>query len=293
MTGGGYFTKGLKKTTAHAKAKDGKLYVIYYFDCDAAKNQSNDKLIGIRLLDKDGNAINISDDKTFTVVYDSIDEVINGSSITAELNVYKRKKVDGEWKYVPSISNLNELFKLDFAVSPVTLTDPTTGVSILTTTKYVLKNAALMSTEIAEDSDAYKSMLSHCENIYNTMSYRQYYVVDNGQLVTDLGTLVMEFPVTETMNKRGLGIFRTKYIPDLMLGIGKCLEQKIQQDITDISLVTNICLLASFHLKIVSVSMTAKAQIQQAKHLRTEHTKFQSQYSMFPALHQLQWHKAA
>lgn len=214
LTGGGYFTKGLKKTTAHAKAKDGKLYVTYYFDCDAAKNQSNDKLIGIRLLDKDGNAINISDDKTFTVVYDSIDEVINGSSITAELNVYKRKKVDGEWKYVPSISNLNELFKLDFAVSPVTLTDPTTGVSILTTTKYVSKNAALMSTEIAEDSDAYKSMLSHCENIYNTMSYRQYYVVDNGQLVTDLGTLVMEFPVAETMNKRGLGIFRTKYIPD-------------------------------------------------------------------------------
>ncbi|WP_294409541.1 NEAT domain-containing protein [uncultured Ruminococcus sp.] len=96
----------------------------------------------------------------------------------------------------------------------MTLTDPTTGVSILTTTKYVSKNAALMSTEIAEDSDAYKSMLSHCENIYNTMSYRQYYVVDNGQLVTDLGTLVMEFPVTETMNKRGLGIFRTKYIPD-------------------------------------------------------------------------------
>lgn len=214
LTGSGYVTKGFKKTTAHAKAKDGKLYVTYYYDCDAVKNQCNENVIGVRLLDKGGNVINIGDDKTFTIVYNSIDEVINGIPVTAELNIYKRKKVNGEWKKVPTITNINEVFKLDFAVSPVTLTDPTTGVSILTTTKYVSKNAALMSTAVAEDSDAYKAMLSHCESIYNTMSYRQYYVVDNGKIVTDLGTLIMEFPVTEKMNKHGLGIFRSAYVPD-------------------------------------------------------------------------------
>lgn len=208
----GYVSLGLKHPTARATAKDGKLYVKYYYDYDAVKSRAGEMFIGVQLMTADGKNIVLDDDGSFTLAYDSTDDILNGVSIIARLNAYRGQVIDGEYHKVPYTSDINLTYRIDLGVKPVKLTDSLTGVSVYTSTRYVSENAVMVSTDVAKDSDAYKTMMDHCENIYNNMLYKKYVIIDDGKVVTNVGSkLVMTFPVTDEMNKLGLSTFYAHY----------------------------------------------------------------------------------
>ena len=125
------------------------------------------------------------------------------------------RHIDGVTEYIPNTSTKTVNLRINLADEPVTLTDPTTGVSVHTTTKYVSKNAVLVSTDVAKDDAAYKTMVEHCENLYNDMLFKKYYIVDNGKIVTNTGRYtVMDFPVKDTQDKLGLSVYMATYMPE-------------------------------------------------------------------------------
>lgn len=211
----GYISQGFKYVTVHAKAENGKLNVTYYYDEDEVKKRSNDRYIGSVLKDENGDPVKLNDDNSFSVTYSTVDEILNGVNYSADVSVFSVKNIDGVTQYIPkTIANTVNL-RINLADEPVTLTDPTTGVSVHTTTKYVSKNAALVSTDVAKDDAAYKTMVEHCENLYNDMLFKKYYVVDNGKIVTNTGRYtVMDFPVKDTQDKLGLSIYMATYMPE-------------------------------------------------------------------------------
>lgn len=207
-----YASQGIIQTSTHVTAKNGKLYAKFYYDYDKIKNRCDEMYIGTQLKTRDGEDIVLDSDKSFTIEYSSMDELLNGVPVIAQINGYRGQVIDGEYHKIPYTSDIELNFRLDLAVEPVVLTDAVTGVKVYTTTKYVSKNAVLVSTDVAKDSDAYKTMLEHCKNIYNSMSYKNYIVIDNGTIVENLGTnLIMTFPVAEDMNKLGLSVFFAHY----------------------------------------------------------------------------------
>lgn len=207
-----YASQGIIQTSTHVTAKNGKLYAKFYYDYDKIKNRCDEMYIGTQLKTRDGEDIVLDSDKSFTIEYSSMDELLNGVPVIAQINGYRGQVIDGEYHKIPYTSDIELNFRLDLAVEPVVLTDAVTGVKVYTTTKYVSKNAVLVSTDVAKDSDAYKTMLEHCKNIYNSMSYKNYIVIDNGKIVENLGTnLIMTFPVAEDMNKLGLSVFFAHY----------------------------------------------------------------------------------
>lgn len=211
----GYISQGFKYVTVHAKAENGKLNVTYYYDEDEVKKRSNDRYIGSVLKDENGDPVKLNDDNSFSVTYSTVDEILNGVNYSADVSVFSVKNIDGVIQYIPkTIANTVNL-RINLADEPVTLTDPTTGVSVHTTTKYVSKNAALVSTDVAKDDAAYKTMVEHCENLYNDMLFKKYYIVDNGKIVTNTGRYtVMDFPVKDTQDKLGLSIYMATYMPE-------------------------------------------------------------------------------
>ncbi|WP_443713516.1 hypothetical protein [Ruminococcus sp.] len=55
-------------------------------------------------------------------------------------------------------------------------------------------------------------MAEHCENLYNDMLFKKYYIVDNGKIVDTTGQyLIMDFPVKENQNKLGLSVYIATY----------------------------------------------------------------------------------
>lgn len=90
----------------------------------------------------------------------------------ADVSYYQLKNDEEGTHKIPATSTKTLNFRLDLAVKPVKLTDPTTGVSVYTTTKYVSENAALVSSDVPTDSAAYKTMAEHCENLYNDMLFK-------------------------------------------------------------------------------------------------------------------------
>ena len=211
----GYISQGFKYVTVHAKAENGKLNVTYYYDEDEVKKRSNDRYIGSVLKDENGDPVKLNDDNSFSVTYSTVDEILNGVNYSADVSVFSVKNIDGVTQYIPkTIANTVNL-RINLADEPVTLTDPTTGVSVHTTTKYVSKNAALVSTDVAKDDAAYKTMVEHCENLYNDMLFKKYYIVDNGKIVTNTGRYtVMDFPVKDTQDKLGLSVYMATYMPE-------------------------------------------------------------------------------
>ncbi len=208
----GYVSHGIIQTSAHVTAKNGKLYAKFYYDYDKIKNRCDEMYIGTQLKTRDGEDIVLDDDKSFTIEYGSMEELLNGVPVIAQVNGYRGQVIDGEYHKIPYTSDIELNFRLDLAVEPVVLTDAVTEAKVYTTTKYVSKNAVLVSTDVAKDSDAYKTMLEHCENIYNSMSYKNYIVIDNGKIVENLGpNLIMTFPVDKDMNKLGLSVFFAHY----------------------------------------------------------------------------------
>lgn len=211
----GYISQGFKYVTVHAKAENGKLNVTYYYDEDEVKKRSNDRYIGSVLKDENGDPVKLNDDNSFSVTYSTVDEILNGVNYSADVSVFSMKNIDGVTQYIPKTNANTVNLRINLADEPVTLTDPTTGVSVHTTTKYVSKNAALVSTDVAKDDAAYKTMVEHCENLYNDMLFKKYYIVDNGKIVTNTGRYtVMDFPVKDTQDKLGLSIYMATYMPE-------------------------------------------------------------------------------
>lgn len=211
----GYISQGFKYVTVHAKAENGKLNVTYYYDEDEVKKRSSDRYIGSVLKDENGAPVKFNDDNSFTVTYDNVDDILNGVNYSADVSAFSIKNIDGVTVYTPKTTTNTVNLRINLADEPVTLTDPTTGVSVHTTTKYVSKNAALVSTDVAKDDAAYKTMIEHCENLYNDMLFKKYYIVDNGKIVTNTGRYtVMDFPVKDTQDKLGLSVYMATYMPE-------------------------------------------------------------------------------
>lgn len=215
LAGGGYIAKGFKYTTVHAKAENGKIYATYYYDYDAVKNQNDDNYIGSQLKDADGNNIVLNDDKSFTVEYSTVDELVNGKTINVQLKVFVGKTIDGVYTLEERTTDNFINLKLNLADESVKLTDPTTGVSVLTTTEYVSKNAVLVSSDVSEDDKAYSTMEQWVGSSYDHMMFKHFYIIDNGKIVTTTGGVtVMEFPVDKSWNKLDLGVYYSEYDPE-------------------------------------------------------------------------------
>lgn len=201
-----------KYTTVHAKAENGKLCATFYYNQDAINEKSDELFIGAVLKDPDGNVVKLNDDNSFTVVYDSVDSILNGVNYYADVSYYQLKNDEEGTHKIPATSTKTLNFRLDLAVKPVKLTDKATGVSVYTTTKYVSENATLVSSDVPTDSAAYKTMAERCENLYNDMLFKKYYIVDNGKIVDTTGQyLIMDFPIKETQNKLGLSVYIATY----------------------------------------------------------------------------------
>lgn len=201
-----------KYTSVHAKAENGKLCATFYYNQDAINEKSDELFIGAVFKDPDGNVVKLNDDNSFTVVYDSVDSILNGVNYYADVSYYQLRNDEEGTHKIPAVTTKTLNFRLDLAVKPVKLTDPTTGVSVYTTTKYVSENATLVSSDVPTDSAAYKTMAEHCENLYNDMLFKKYYIVDNGKIVDTTGKyLIMDFPVKETQNKLGLSVYIATY----------------------------------------------------------------------------------
>lgn len=210
-----YVGHAFKYTSVHAKAENGKLYATFYYNQDAINEKGDELFIGAVFKDPDGNEVKLNDDNSFTVVYDSVDSILNGANYTADVSYYQLKNDEEGTHKIPAVTTKKLNLRLDLAVKPVKLTDKTTGVSLYTTTKYVSENATLVSTDVATDSEAYKTMAEHCENLYNDMLFKQYYIIDNGKIVTNTGEyIIMDFPIKETQNKLGLSVYLATYMEE-------------------------------------------------------------------------------
>lgn len=210
-----YVGHAFKYTSVHAKAENGKLYATFYYNQDAINEKGDELFIGAVFKDPDGNEVKLNDDNSFTVVYDSVDSILNGANYTADVSYYQLKNDSEGTHKIPAVTTKKLNLRLDLAVKPVKLTDKTTGVSLYTTTKYVSENATLVSTDVATDSEAYKTMAEHCENLYNDMLFKQYYIIDNGKIVTNTGEyIIMDFPIKETQNKLGLSVYLATYMEE-------------------------------------------------------------------------------
>lgn len=210
-----YVGHAFKYTSVHAKAENGKLYATFYYNKEAINEKGDELFIGAVFKDPDGNEVKLNDDNSFTVVYDSVDSILNGANYTADVSYYQLKNDSEGTHKIPAVTTKKLNLRLDLAVKPVKLTDKTTGVSLYTTTKYVSENATLVSTDVATDSEAYKTMAEHCENLYNDMLFKQYYIIDNGKIVTNTGEyIIMDFPIKETQNKLGLSVYLATYMEE-------------------------------------------------------------------------------
>lgn len=249
----GHISQGFKCTSAHAKAENGKLNVTYYYDEDEVKKRADNLYIGSVFKDENGNAVKLNDDNSFTVTYSTVDEILNGINYSADVSVFYMRNNDGVTEYIPNTSTKTVNLRINLADEPVTLTDPTTGVSVHTTTKYVSKNAALVSTDVAKDDAAYKTMVEHCENLYNDMLFKKYYIVDNGKIVTNTGRYtVMDFPVKDTQDKLGLSVYMATYMPEYdywawqICGVDTSYYMGYQLDNDTYRLITNDCDLSGY-----------------------------------------------
>lgn len=165
MASGGYVAKGIKYTSVRAKAENGKLYAKFYYDYDAIKNQSDDNFVAATFIDENGNEVQLGEDKSFTVEYDSIDKIVNGAKYKVILSRYSMQDVDGVSQKVLGTSENDLTLKLNLGVKPLKLTDATTGVSVYTTTHYVSENAVLVSADVPTTDKAYSTMQGVCDGI--------------------------------------------------------------------------------------------------------------------------------
>lgn len=75
-----------KYTTVHAKAENGKICTTFYYNQDAINEKSDELFIGAVFKGPDGNVVKLNDDNSFTVVYDSVDSILNGVNYYADVS---------------------------------------------------------------------------------------------------------------------------------------------------------------------------------------------------------------
>ncbi|WP_443713064.1 hypothetical protein [Ruminococcus sp.] len=80
-----------KYTTVHAKAENGKICATFYYSQDAINEKSDELFIGAVFKGPDGNVVKLNDDNSFTVVYDSVDSILNGVNYYADVSYYQLK----------------------------------------------------------------------------------------------------------------------------------------------------------------------------------------------------------
>ena len=118
-----YVGHAFKYTTVHAKAENGKLYATFYYNKEAINEKGDELFIGAVLKDPDGNVVKLNDDNSFTVVYDSVDSILNGVNYYADVSYYQLKNDEEGTHKIPATSTKKLNLRLDLAVKPIKLTD--------------------------------------------------------------------------------------------------------------------------------------------------------------------------
>ena len=199
--------------TASAKAafKDGKLYVTY----DITPNEIVSWVDGgqsTEILDENYQPITLQNE-TLTLEYNSLDELVAGKTIRA-----KTLAIDD---YRGLVYRYAETTLIPYtAVTPVTLTDDTTGIKLHTSSKYVSENAQLHINLVTDtgssnvDKDPWANMESHVQS-YNLMTFFNFQVTDGEETVSDFGSSpILEIPIQEGMNKNNMRTFYNEYVQE-------------------------------------------------------------------------------
>lgn len=200
-----YFSRS---NEAYAESENGKLYVTYNVNEQSWINKTKGGQ-SVEVLNGDYEPLEITDGK-ITLEYRNIDELINGVEV-----VVKTLMIDDYRGVTYSYSK----FRLSpyLNTKPVTLTDPATGIRLLTNSKYV-SDAAVLTVDILEDTgstdaktDPWANFRSHVSSC-NEVTFFHFNVSDNGNTVTDFGSKPMlEIPLVEGMNKNAVRAFINQY----------------------------------------------------------------------------------
>lgn len=200
-----------RTTSAKAAFKDGKLYVTY----DITPNGIVSWVDGgqsTEILDENYQPITLQNE-TLTLEYSSLDELVAGKTIRA-----KTLAIDD---YRGLVYRYAEATLIPYtAVTPVTLTDDTTGIKLHTSSKYVSENAQLHINLVTDtgssnvDKNPWANMESHVQS-YNLMTFFNFQVTDGEETVSDFGSSpILEIPIQEGMNKNNMRTFYNEYFQE-------------------------------------------------------------------------------
>lgn len=200
-----------RTTSAKTAFKDGKLYVTY----DITPNGIVSWVDGgqsTEILDENYQPITLQNE-TLTLEYSSLDELVAGKTIRA-----KTLAIDD---YRGLVYRYAEATLIPYtAVTPVTLTDDTTGIKLHTSSKYVSENAQLHINLVTDtgssnvDKNPWANMESHVQS-YNLMTFFNFQVTDGEETVSDFGSSpILEIPIQEGMNKNNMRTFYNEYFQE-------------------------------------------------------------------------------
>ena len=200
-----------RTTSAKTAFKEGKLYVTY----DITPNGIVSWVDGgqsTEILDENYQPITLQNE-TLTLEYSSLDELVAGKTIRA-----KTLAIDD---YRGLVYRYAEATLIPYtAVTPVTLTDDTTGIKLHTSSKYVSENAQLHINLVTDtgssnvDKNPWANMESHVQS-YNLMTFFNFQVTDGEETVSDFGSSpILEIPIQEGMNKNNMRTFYNEYFQE-------------------------------------------------------------------------------
>ena len=200
-----------RTTSAKTAFKDGKLYVTY----DITPNGIVSWVDGgqsTEILDENYQPITLQNE-TLTLEYSSLDELVAGKTIRA-----KTLAIDD---YRGLVYRYAEATLIPYtAVTPVTLTDDTTGIKLHTSSKYVSENAQLHINLVTDtgssnvDKNPWANMESHVQS-YNLMTFFNFQVTDGEETVSDFDSSpILEIPIQEGMNKNNMRTFYNEYFQE-------------------------------------------------------------------------------
>lgn len=201
----------LRTTSAKTSFKDEKLYVTYDVTSDGIVSWVDDGQ-STEILDENYQTIPVQDG-TLTLEYANLDELIAGKTVRA-----KTLAIDN---YRGLVYRYAESALAPYpGITPVTLTDDTTGIKLHTSSKYVSDAAELEISSITDtgstdvDSDPWANMESHVQS-YNKVTFFSFRVTDGKETIEDFGSSpIIEIPLQEGMNKNNMRTFYNKHVQE-------------------------------------------------------------------------------
>ncbi len=198
-----------RTTSAQAVSKDGKLYVTYDVNLEAAAAVF-DNGQSAEITDENRSIVEVQNG-TITLAYDNIDELVMGKTLYVKVLA-----LDPYRGLIYRYDDFRVSPYLD--VTPITLVDEETGIKLHTSSKYVSKDAEISVGLVPDtgssdkDHDPWANMESHVTS-YKQMFFFHFEVTDNGEAVTDFGgTPFLEIPLLDGMNANNVRSFYNQYV---------------------------------------------------------------------------------